>query len=327
MHPGPAAHPTIAAASVAVSVLVFGPFVLGSMLATWDRRHSETVRRLFRRWLVGIVATEVASVAVIVAYAVVNGSPAWLPVLATGTSAVLMAVAALVGPALLRHHLAHRSEAPAWLPVTREQIVRGVVVVAVTFGAFLVLGTVVVAGLVRTFLGSFDDLGPGLVLATSLAFFASSVACIVVWLRLSRTLRGTAERDPDLTAKVAKVVLRRKPLELDAHEQVFAARYAHVAGITVPFTLAYVVLLYAGLVLQQVQAPGTDGGFLAPYALALFAVGLVAVVPLSVVRIVRARRYAADHADLLQDAPAGQEAPVTPAAPAGTPGQGAPTAP
>lgn len=266
----------------------------------------------------------------------VNGSPAWLPVLAAGTSAVLMAVAALVGPALLRHHLAHRSEAPTWLPVTREQIVRAVVVVTVTFGAFLVLGTVVAAGLVRTLLGSFDDLGAGLVLAASVAFFASSVACIVVSLRLSRALRDTTDLDPDLTAKLAKVVLRRKPLELDAHERVLAARYAHVASITVPFTLAYVVLLYAGLALQQVQALGSEGGFLAPYALALFAVGLVAVVPLSVVRVVRARRYAADHADLLREAPTGQEAQatqearVTPSgqeAPAGTPGQGAPTAP
>jgi len=302
---------TVALAAAAMSLLMTGPLVLGSMLAAWDFRRTVDSRRLLRRWLVGTAALELVSVAVIVAYAVVNAAPAWVPVLIIGTAAALVVVAVLVGRALLRYDLAHRPAPSAFTPVPREQVVRSVVVVAVTFGVALVVGTVAAVTLTRTLLGSFDDLGVALGLAVSLACIAGCVACFPVTLRLTRRVQEVTGRDATLLTKVAKVVLKRKPDDLDPHERVVAAKYAHIMSISLPFTLATFVLLYASLVLQQVMQLTSGNSTFAPYVLAFLAVAFVATTPVLLRQNVRVRRWAADHADLLRADP--QESGVAPA--------------
>jgi len=302
---------TVALAAVALSLLMTGPLVLGSMLASWDFRRTDDSRRLLRRWLVGIAALELVSVAVIAAYAAVNASPVWVPVLIVGTAAALVVVAVLVGRALLRHDLAHRPAPAAFAPVPRAQVVRSVVVVAVTFGVALVIGTVAAVTLVRTLLGSFDDLGVALALAVSLACIAGCVACFPVTLRLTRKVQDVTGRDATLLTKVAKVVLKRKPDDLDPRERVVAAKYAHIMSISLPFSLATFVLLYAGLVLQQVMQLSSGSSTFAPYVLAFLAVAFLATMPVLLRQIVRVRRWAADHADLLRADP--QESGVAPA--------------
>lgn len=303
---------TVALGVVAVSLLVITPLTLGSMLATWDLRQTEDARRLLRRWVVGTAAVELAAVAAVVAYAVVNASPVWVPALMVGTGAALVVVSALGGPALLRHDLAHRTEAPAFVPVSRERVVRSVVVVAVTFGVALVVCTVAAVILVRTLLGSFDEIGVALALAVWLACSAGCVACVLVTVRLNRTLQEVAGRDAALLTKVAKVVLKRKPDDLDPHERVVAAKYAHIMSITLPFSLATFGFLYAGLVLQQVMQLSSGNSTFAPYVLAFLVVAFVATTPVLLRQIARVRHWAADHAELLRaDA---QESGVAPGA-------------
>ena len=289
----PAEAWTIILATVGMSFLVYGPLALGSLLAFWDLYRDHGSRRLRRRWLLTVGLTEVAGVASVVAYAVVNGASAWLPAVVAAAGAVLTAGALFVGPALLRRDLATRPELPEWMPLTPAQIRRKIVTVAATFAAFLVLGTVTIV-LVAVAAGmSTGDLGGVVVVALALAFLAAGAASVIVTLSLNRALRESAGGDLTLLRKVSKVVLRGQELDpdADAGERIAATRFAQVSSVVLPFQFAYIVLLYAGIATQQLQQL-TAGD--SPYALALL-IGLVVVlaviVPLMTKKITRVRRW------------------------------------
>ncbi|KQS18012.1 hypothetical protein [Frigoribacterium sp. Leaf186] len=287
---------TLFLATVSVVALVFGPLTLGSLTASWDLGGDDARRRLRRRWFTTIGLVELAGIVAIVAYAVVNGSPSWVPIVFVAGGVVLTVAALVTGPAIRRRDSGARHEASAWVPVTRREIVRKVVTVAVVFASTLVVGLVAAVTVFTTV----DDLrgatAEGVVLAVALALFAGGVACIVVTLPLNRLLREGTGDDPVLMRKAGKVVLRRKELDLDPHEQTIAARYAQIMAVTLPFQLAYFVMLYLGLGIQQVRSLTDRADPFAPFLLALLVVVLVVVLPLTLVRLARARRYAREHA-------------------------------
>lgn len=287
---------TLFLATASVVTLVFGPLTLGSLTAYWDFGSDPARRRLLRRWIVGVVLAEVAGVAAVVAYAVLNGSPWWLVVVFAGGGALLTAVALVVGPVILRREAASGAAKTAWVPITQREITRKVVTVAAVFAGVLVVGLVVAAVVFTTVDGLSGELASGLGFAVALAFFASAVTCVVTTLSFNRALREVTDRDPALVQKVGRVVLKGKAVDLDAAERVAAARYAQVVAVTLPFQLAYLVLLYAGLALQQVQGLLSGASPFAAPLLVLLVVVLVAFLPWTVLRIARARRYARAHA-------------------------------
>jgi hypothetical protein len=96
------------------------------------------------------------------------------------------------------------------------------------------------------------------------------------------------------------VVLSRRPPSLPDADRTTAARYASLISIHFIFQLVYLSLLYVGIGLTQVKGlmDGNPSG-VSTGLLILLVVMLLVVVPMSVLRIRRARRYAAAHADLL----------------------------
>jgi hypothetical protein len=287
---------TLLLATTSLVALVFGPVVLGSLTAYWDFRGDAARRRLLRRWIVGVVLSEVAGVAAIVAYAVINGSPWWLVVVHAGGGALLTAVALVVGPAVQRREAASGDATPTWVPITPHEIVRKVVRIAAVFTGVLVVGLVVVVVVFTTVDGLSGELASGLGLAVALAFFAGAITCVVTSLSFNRALREATDRDPALVQKVGKVVLRGKAVDLEPAERVAAARYAQVVAVTLPFQFAYLVMLYAGIAIQQVQGLSSGTNPFALPLLVVLVVVLVAFLPLTVLRIARARRYAREHA-------------------------------
>jgi len=191
-----------------------------------------------------------------------------------------------------------KRDGPDWFPITQAQIVRKVATVAVTFGVFLVVG---VTAIVITFItsGKPSDVGSGIALGAALAFIAGGCACLFVSLPLNRLLRESTDRNPTLLRKISKVVLRGKTVDLNHGERIAAAKYAHIVTITLPFQLAYVAMLYAGLAINQVQQLSTDMGLFS----IVFLIGLVVVLiwffPLTIFRIRRAHRYALANDGLL----------------------------
>ena len=294
---------TLFLATVGLVALVFGPLTLGSLTAYWDFGGDPARRRLLRRWIVGVVLAEVAGVAAVVAYAVLNGSPWWLVVVFAGGGALLTAVALVVGPALQRRDDASRDPRPTWVPITRREITRKVVTVAAVFAGALVVGLVVAVVVSTTVDGLSDILPSGLGFAVALAFFAGAITCVTTTLSFNRALREATGRDPALVQKVGRVVLRGKAVDLDPGERVAAARYAQVVAVTLPFQLAYLVMLYAGLAIQQVQGLLSGTSPFALPLLVLLVVVLVAFLPWTLLRIARARRYARAHAAEADAAP------------------------
>ncbi|WP_423921737.1 hypothetical protein ACPEEZ_01365 [Frigoribacterium sp. 2-23] len=288
---------TLVLAGTAFALLLAGPLMIGSLLAAWDFRRDETSRRLLRRWCVAIGVVELVSVAAIVVASVANGTPAWIPALFIGTGAVLTVVAIVVGPALRRRDDATRPEATEWVPITRAEIRRKAMTIVATFVAFVVVGGIVAVVLALMFGDPAEDIGFGLTFAMVIAFYAGGVAAILATLSLNRALRESAGRDVALLTKVAKVVLRRKPLELDPHERAVALTYARIVAITLPFQLVYTGMLYAGLVMQQTVLVASGLGPLQIVVVVVLLAALAFVVTLTVQRVSRARRWVREHTE------------------------------
>ena len=291
-------------ATLAVTVLIYGPLVLGSLTAFWDTRRSAYGRSSFRIWLGVVLGLEAVGVVTIIVWAVFAGAPVWLPVVFSVGAAVLTVLALAIGRWLFRRDKARPMPELAWTPVTQRDITRRIAIVAITFVSVLAIGVIVFAIVGKD---TSDVLGMGqqLVFAAQFAFIAAAMACIFVTVRLNRRLRDSTGpgRDLGLVRKLGRVVLRNKSMELTDEEQVAAAKFAAMTAIILPFQLGYLSLLYLGIGLQQVQflvfgpSSPTSGWLL----IAMVAV-LVVLVPLYIRRIARARTYATDHAALLPGA-------------------------
>lgn len=286
-------------ASAALSVLTFGPLMLGSVTAYFDVRTSSYSRRTFRLWLLVIGGLEVAAGVCIVAYSMLSGAPAWVPALFIGAAVVLTLVSLGAGRWLFEHERARSTPHEAWAPVTPDDVRRKTFIVAGTFAISLVIATVTLILAGRPI--EPRRVAPMLLLAVGLAFFAASFACSMVTLKLQRRLRGLADNELGQTRKFTKVILGRKPVELDDEEERAAAKFAVLLPTILGFQLASIVLLYVALVLQQVSLSvrgGVDAAFLIGIWFAMGAM-LAWLIPLQARRIGRARTYARDHADLL----------------------------
>ena len=294
-----------------LTAVVYGALLFGSLLTYFDPKRSQPSMKFFRRWALVIGAIDVIALVALFIVVGIDGASFWLPVSFTIAAIVLFAIAILVGNALRKYDERRDDQLPNWGPVTHQQIMRKVIKIVVTFVAAFVI-VVVAEFVLSSGLGKSGRANVATMLTFGMifAFFASGFACVLVTLPLNRQLRSSLNRDLGLTRKLARVVLRKKKDELTEDERQPAARYAATISITLSFTTAYIVLLYAGLAIQTVEqlARGDEDPIFGAFFALLLVVVLVAIFPLQIVRIRRARTYAREHADLL-----GSELPATPA--------------
>ncbi len=285
-------------ASTALSVLTYGPLMLGSVTAYFDVRASSYSRRTFRLWLIVIGALEVASGVCIVAYAVLAGAPVWVPVVFIGTAIALTAISLGVGRWIFKRDRSRSSDEP-WSPVSGEDIRRMILIVALTFVIGLVIAMVTLMLLARSVQPA--RITPTLVMAVAIAFFAAAFACSMVTLKLQRRLRTLAGHDLGQTRKLTKAVIGRKPVELDDGETVVATKFAVLVPTILGFQVGSVLLLYVAIILQQavlIAQSGLGSPFFIGIVCAMVAM-LALLLPLHARRIGRAREYVKTHADLL----------------------------
>ncbi|WP_085367472.1 hypothetical protein [Leifsonia sp. NCR5] len=284
----------------ALTILIYGPLVLGSLTSYWDVRGSQGSRSFFLRYLWVVVGLEVLAAVAIVLFAVLAGAPVWLPILFIAGGAVLTPLALAVGGLLQRHEQAHPRADDEWMPVGRREIQRKVLIVAGIFVAAYAVGVVAFGALLS------PDIGGALVIALQFASLAAAVACIAFTVPLNRRLRSTVGGDLGTVRKVGRVVLSKKDLDLDPAERVAAAKYAAIVPTVLSFTLGWTTLLYLSIAVQQVRSivEGQNAAFSVGLAVLLVAM-LVFLVPYYAVRIGRAQRYAREHAAELTAQPDG----------------------
>jgi hypothetical protein len=282
-------------ALLAVTIFVYGPLLIGAIRSHRDIGKSAEGQRYIRRLMEIVLGCELLGAISIVIFAALAGVPVWLPVLFVGIAIALTVVAMIVGRLLRQYDRSHASSERAWTPISRREIVSKIGIVAGTFTAAFVAAVLL--------LGSFvPDLSAGgrVGMGASLASVLASAACIVVSLPLNPRLRDAANSDLGRLRKLTRVVLRGKKLELNEDEQMAAARYAVLLSVALPFQLGYLVLFYVGLGLQQFEVLTLfDNSSFSVVLLAALAALLVVFTPMFGSQIVRARRYASDHGDLL----------------------------
>ncbi|TFV98197.1 hypothetical protein E4M00_09235 [Leifsonia flava] len=286
-------------ATFALTVLVYGPLLLGSLNAYWDVRRTEESRRYYRWWFWIVVGLDVLAAVSIVVFSVAAASPVWVPVVILGGAALLLTLAVVVGRRLGARD-ERRPRGDQLLSVIDDaQIRRRILIVALTFVIAMAAGLVVTTLLA---LAESTSESPGrlVLFALQFAFLAATFAAIIVARPLTLALRESAGRDLGLVRKLARVVLRGQDIALAPDERVAAVRYAVVARTALGFQLGYSTLLYVALLLQYlgVLIDGQPPLFYTVLALALVVV-LVVCYPIFIVRIRRAARYAQEHAALL----------------------------
>lgn len=292
-------------AMFALTVMIYGPLTLGALTSSWNVTRTEGSKRFYKRWLWVVTGLEFLGAIAIIAYVVAAQLPAWIAVLFIAGGIGLTGVSVLIGRFLLRHDEAH-PQPPRWAPITRKEIRRKIAIVAVTFVVIFAVALVVLGVLIAGINDGGPRRGVQPLFALEFALLAAGFACVIVSLPLSRRLRDAVGRDLGTIRKVAKVVLSNKRLDLDQGEQIAAAKYAAVIPTTLSFMLAYLILLYLGIGIQQVQqfVSGHGDAFLVGFS-AFLVVALAIFIPVYAVRIRRARIYARNHADLLPPADAG----------------------
>jgi hypothetical protein len=288
-------------ASVADGLFVYGPLTFGSVLTYFDPQRSRDARRIFRRLAIVIGAFELVAVAGIVVYSVGVSSPVWLPIAFIGGAAVLFAIAIVVGNALRRYDERRDQAQPSWAPIAARQVTRKIVKVAVTFAAVFAVAAALLWWISGPPVKSGLPIGLSISYALGFAFLASGLACMLVTLPLNRQLRLSLNRDLGRSRKFMRIVVRGKSDRLEEDEKVPAARYAVMLALTLPFTLASITLLYAGILINNLNQLLDDHSFsMVTYlSSAALIVLLVVIFPLQIIRTVRVRRYARDHAELL----------------------------
>lgn len=278
-------------------VFVNGPVFLGSLLIFWDARRSVGGRRYFVVALWIVSGLEALSAVAVVVYAVLAEAALWLPVVFIATGVSLTALVLVAAPRLGARSAAGSAAPGAWTPVPRAEVMRKVRNVAITLVGTFVAASV---GLVFALPGETGETGEAVRLAAQFACFAAALVLVGYSVSLSRRLRDITGRDLGLTTTVARVVLRGKPADLDDEGRVVAAKYAATMPVVLGFQVAYLGLLWCGLAIQSLgfSASGLSPALTVPTLLA-FVLVLGVVLPLLVVRIRRASRYAREHADLL----------------------------
>jgi|GEM_PF-3654888 len=283
------------AAAVASPFLVVGPLFVGSWAASFDHRTPPGGSRYLRRASIVVLALAAAAAVVVVVASLSAAAPLWVPLVLVGGSAVLFVVARPIGNRL------RRLQPP--VVELRDQVVPGpdvvrrkVVAVGITFVVAAVVSGAAVAVLNVLLPSRPHEALIVVLLGGQLTFLATAFAAVIVALPFSRLLRDAGGRDVDRLQRWAKVVLRGKDLPIDETELPGAVRYAQVVQLVLQFNTAYVTLLYVSIAFQFVSGMlrGTLVVFSAVF-LGLMVVLLVWLLPRTVVRIRRARRFVEEH--------------------------------
>lgn len=277
-----------------LTVFIFGPVFLGSLVVFWDARQSVESRRYFAVTLWIVLGLEALAAVAIVVYAALAETALWLPVVFIAAGAAITGLVLALGPRAGERSAARAPAPTGWTPVPRREIVQKVRVAALTL-----VGTFVVFCVALLFVLP-DEVATAVRFAAQLAFTVTAIVLIAYSLSLTRRVRDITGRDLGRTAKIARVVLRGKPAELSDDERVVAAKYAAAASVMLAFQIGYVCLIWAGIAVQQVGFLDTGlSPTLAVSVLVAFVAVIVVLMPLMVARVLRARRYAREHADLL----------------------------
>lgn len=279
---------------LALTVFVYGPVFLGSLVVFWDARRSVEARRYVAVAFRIVLVLEALAAVAIVVYAMLEGAAVWLPVAFIATGAALTAVVVVLGPKVGEHRAARAPEPAVWSPVPRAEVVRKVRAAAISFvGTFVVVSVVLIVVLP-------GDAADALRLSAQLALFVAAMVFIGYSVALSRRFRDITGGDLGLATTVARVVLRGKAADLDREGRVAAAKYATLMPAVLGFQAAYLGLLWVGLAIQSLGfiRMGMSPAVTVPMLVA-FVLVIGVVMPLMVVRIRRASRYAREHADLL----------------------------
>lgn len=292
---GQAPDGVLVAAAAASPFLVFGPMFVGAWAASFDHRGPGAGSRYLRRAFLVVVAVDVVAAVVVVVASVAARAPLWVPVVLIGGSAVLLVVARPIGARI------RRLEPP--IVDGRDQVLPGPDVVRRKVRAigltFVIAAVVTAAGAAVENVLEHNrpaEALVGVLLAGQFTFLATAIAALLTALPLSRLLRDAGGRDVDRLRRYAKVVLRGKDLPIEPEERPEVLRYAQLVQLVLQFTTAYSTLLCVSVSFQFVS--GIVRGDLVVFSvvfLVLFA-GLFAwVIPLTVARIRRARRYVQEH--------------------------------
>ncbi|GAA2754344.1 hypothetical protein [Amnibacterium kyonggiense] len=289
----------------ALMLLVYPPLLAGMLLSCWDVRSSEEAAVYFRRWWIGLGSAQALGAVAVLTFSVLAGTAWWLTPAYLVVAVLLDLLVVRVGRALRLREEATRPRQVPWTPMSRQEIVRRIVVIAGVFVLVLLVAGIGLS-LLTTAVGAPRERTdvPALLFAVEFAFLAAALTCTATALRLQRQVREQVTRDVGMLRRIAKVVARGKRIDLAPDEEVLAARYAAIIAVSLPFTLGFTVLLYAALAAQQAEQilSGRLGWFPVGF-LVFLVVALVALTPLQIVRIRRVRAYARTHAALLHEVP------------------------
>ncbi|KQS07978.1 hypothetical protein ASG04_12560 [Curtobacterium sp. Leaf183] len=295
LHLGRAPDGLLVSAAAASPFLVFGPLVVGSWTAYFDDRTPSGRSRYLRRAFLVVVAVDVAAAVVVVVASTSAQAPVWVPAVLVGGSAILFVVARPIGSRFRRLDTPMVELRDQVLPgpdVIRRKVVR----IGITFVVAAIVSSVGTAVLNVLDPSTTREALVGILLAGQLTFLATAFASIIVALPFSRLLRDAGGRDLDRLRRYAKLVLRGRAVPLEEAEKAGAVRYAQVIQVVLQFNTAYVTLLYVSIAFQFVS--GILRGNLVVFSV-LFLVFMVVVLawllPRTVIRVRRARRYVEEH--------------------------------
>lgn len=290
----------LALSAAGLALALYGPLVLGSLAAWYRLRSSSDSGRHYRQWRAGATAGTMLGVALVLAGGIASGVPVWLLAVIPAVSIVLLLIAVPVGDKVRRSaDAAGPRESDAWTADTSAETRRVVRVSVLTFAIALavsVVGWLVLSSIID------EPADPTSALALSpLPFLAAGFACTLLSIRLSRRARAVTGHDFGRLRTIVRVVLKGADDELDEEGMVSAARYAALAPAFLGTQLGFFILLYTGLIMQFTaqMVIGSLSRALPAVMLAVMVVVLGVIIPMFLVRIRRARTYAADHHELL----------------------------
>ncbi len=284
--------------AVAMILLTVPPIVLGAFLQWWPvEPWRGTGRRDLARMLAATVTVQTVGAALVLFLAADTRIPVWQPVAFLAAVAVISAINVTVAVGVRRYD-ALRPRAPLgeWPHALMGRKARTVRIWA--FGT-LVLATIGVTALAVS--GGVEDPRDLLiyaVLTLSLACVVGSAASLVVaWPLVRRVREERAAGDPrSLGHGMVSGEL------VGTGEAGRTLRYARVLTSYLPFQVAQVTLLYAGLLLSQLPRTVFAEDRPDPASVVLVVLLIVtyaAFLPLTLRLWNRARAYAAEHEDVL----------------------------
>ncbi len=269
----------------------------GALSAQWsvDRSTAEG-RRVARGLIWYLVAFFSLGGALTIAGSIVGGAPLYLALAAIAIGAALGPLAYGVGTRV-------RAASPPAVPSSRQSFEgfdRAFLVRKWRTVALVATITFLIFGALAIWLAGWLGEGAGVLMhyALVMACFAGAIAAFLSSVPIARRMREELGGDLARARTLQRVIGRGRPEELSAPDALIAARYAVLSAQHLPFHITGLVLLYLGLVLQNVvPALSRDegGDVFNVVVAALLIVTMAVLLPTMWRQWDRARRYAAEH--------------------------------